>query len=281
MYIEVEISADAELVEQLIGILSHIGFEGFWEDGSLLKCYISSDRWSPAMLEEVHTTVNRMVHTSSTPRPTIAVRNVENRNWNEEWKKTIEPIQVTDRIVIRPTWQDYSPLPGQIVVTIDPKMSFGTGYHETTRLVLRLMEKHVKSGMSLLDVGTGTGVLAIVGVKLGATSAVGVDVDEWSFENAMENVRLNHVEDRIRIVHGELSSVHDNNFDIIVANIQLNVIAVLLSTMKEKLRAGGILMLSGLLLPDREQILKSLSGSKFEICEEATENEWIAVIARS
>jgi ribosomal protein L11 methyltransferase len=276
-YVEVQISADEELVEQLVAILPQLGFEGFWEDGPMLRCYIGSARWSPEMREEVQSVINRMTPSNSSASPQVAVNTIENKNWNEEWEKTIKPIQVTDRIVIKPTWHKYVTTPGQIVITIDPKMSFGTGYHETTRLVLRLMEKHVDAGMSVLDVGTGTGVLAIAGVSLGATSAVGVDVDEWSFDNAVENVMLNHVQDQVRIIHGELSSVPEGKFDMIVANIQLNVIVPLLSEMKERLSAAGVMILSGLLLPDREQIVSALASLGLKVCEEIKENEWIAL----
>jgi ribosomal protein L11 methyltransferase len=280
-YVEVEIRADAELAERIIAILSQIGIEGFWEDGGLLKCYIASKRWSPAMLEEVQNTINRIAHPSSTPLPAVAVRTVEDKNWNEEWEKTIRPIHVTDRIVIKPTWHAYDVKPGEIVLTIDPKMSFGTGYHETTRLVLRLMESYVQPGSSLLDIGTGTGVLAIAGISLGATSAVGVDVDEWSFENALENVRLNHVQDQVTIICGDLSSVPAGTFDIIAANIQLNVIVPLLPAMKERLSIGGAMILSGLLIPDRKQIATSLASLGLKVSGEMRENEWIALAVTS
>jgi len=276
-YVEVQINADEELVEHLVAILPQLGFEGFWEDGSVLRCYIGSTRWSPEMREEVQSVINRMTRSSSSASPQVAISTIENKNWNEEWEKTIKPIQVSDRIVIKPTWHEYVATPGQIVITIDPKMSFGTGYHETTRLVLRLMEKYVDSGMNLLDVGTGTAVLAIAGVSLGSTSAVGVDVDEWSFDNAVENVRLNHVQDQVRIIHGELSSVPAGKFDMIVANIQLNVIIPLLSEMKERLCGGGVMILSGLLLPDREKIVNALAGLGLTVCDEMKENEWIAL----
>jgi ribosomal protein L11 methyltransferase len=114
-------------------------------------------------------------------------------------------------------------------------------------------------------------------VSLGAASAVGVDVDEWSFDNAVENIRLNHVQDRVRIIHGNLSSVPAGKFDMIVANIQLNVIVPLLSEMKERLSVGGVMILSGLLLPDEEQILNALAGLGLKVCEEMEENEWIAL----
>lgn len=279
-YIEVEITADEELVEQLVGILSQLGFEGFWEDGALLRCYINESRWTAGMLEEVQTTVNRMARSSRTPHPTVIVRNIESKNWNAEWEKTIKPIHVTDRIVITPTWHEYTASLGEIVLTIDPKMSFGTGYHETTRLVLRLMEKYVKSGISLLDIGTGTGVLAIAGVKLGARSATGIDIDEWSTTNAMENVLLNGVEHSVTIHQMELAALPFTTFDMIVANIQLNVIVPLLREMHGRLSIGGVALLSGLLIADRDELTHQLQNHGFSVCEELTENEWIALAVR-
>jgi ribosomal protein L11 methyltransferase len=276
----VQINADEELVEQLIAILPQLGFEGFWEDGAQLKCYIGSDRWNTAIREEVGTVLRRMTRSSSSASPKVSISTIEAKNWNEEWEKTIRPIQITDRIVIKPSWHEYIPAQGQIVITIDPKMSFGTGYHETTRLVLKLMERNVKRGMSVLDVGTGTGVLAIAGVMLGAASAIGVDIDEWSYDNAVENTRLNHVEDRVKIVHGEICSVPGKEFDLITANIQMNVIVPILHEMKSRLTAGGLFIFSGLLLADKAEIARELSGLGLHVCNELVENEWISVAAR-
>lgn len=276
-YIEVEIVTDQDLVDQLVGLLTQLGFEGFWEDGSLLKCYINSVRWTPLLLEEVHTTIGRMVRTSQTAKPVVTVRTIEGKNWNEEWERTIKPIHATDRIVITPTWHEYTPAPGEIVLIIDPKMSFGTGYHETTRLVLHLMEKHLQPGSTLLDIGTGTGVLAIAAIKLGARSAVGHDIDEWSSSNATENVQLNNVAQEVTIHQCELHSLPPMRFSAIAANIQLNVIVPLLPEMNTRLMDGGMMFLSGLLTIDRDEILQRLQEQGFCILEEMRENEWIAL----
>lgn len=279
-YVEIEIQADKELVDQLVAILSQLGVEGFWEDDDSLKCYVSSDRWTGAMTEEIQSLVNQIMHSSISAHPSVTIRRIEEQNWNESWEKTIEPIHVTGRIVIKPTWHEYSPAPDELVITIDPKMSFGTGYHETTRLVLRLMEKFVKPGMSVLDVGTGTGVLAIAGIRLGARNAVGIDVDEWSSTNAQENVRLNCVENQVTIRQTELASLPPATFDLIAANIQLNVIAPMLPQLKKRLASEGVLVLAGLLTSDREEIVNRLTQHGFTLCSEMRENEWIALAAK-
>jgi ribosomal protein L11 methyltransferase len=279
-YIEVSVLADEELSEKLAGIFAQLGFEGFWEDTPALRCYISSDRWSPALMRDVESIASLVARSSISVTPKIFARTLQNQNWNEKWEKTIRPIQVSERIVIAPTWHEYKPLPGQIVLTIDPKMSFGTGYHESTRLVLKLLERHLSQGMRVLDVGTGTGVLALAALKLGASSAVAVDNDEWSYDNALENMRLNHVEGRLKIIHGEIASVPPSTFDLILANIQRSVIEGILDEMKELLAGNGLLLLSGLLVTDREAILRKLQESGFSVEEEMAENEWIAVAAR-
>jgi ribosomal protein L11 methyltransferase len=277
-YIEVEIGADAALAENLAAILSQLGFEGFWEDEGALRCYISAARWTPGFLEQVQTTAALVARSSSSPAPRIRVQTIESKNWNAEWEKTIQPIRVSNRIVISPSWHPVTPRPGHIVLTIDPKMSFGTGYHETTRLMLRLMESAVYPGATMLDVGTGTGVLAIAGVKLGCASAVACDVDEWSYENARENAGINGVADRLTVILGDISRTPREAFGLVVANIQLNAIVSILGDLKA--RCADILLLSGLLLREEEEIISRLRVLGFAVSERLTENEWLALAAR-
>ena len=278
-FVEVTVVADEELNEKLVGIMSQLGFEGFWEEGRVLRCYMSRDRWTDDMLTEIESFARAMVRPSATASPQLFVNTVNNRNWNEEWEKTIRPIHVTERIVIRPSWHIYVASPGEIVLTIDPKMSFGTGYHESTRLVLRLMEKHLTRGMNLLDIGTGTGVLAIAAVKLGADSATGVDHDEWSHRNALENVHVNAVDDRVTITLGDISSISSQTFEMIVANIQRNVLESMLGDIRRCLSSRGILILSGLLSSDRDEMTRALNAAGLNVIDELTENAWIGLAA--
>jgi ribosomal protein L11 methyltransferase len=276
-YIEVAVTSTGEFIDQLTALLGQLGFEGFWEDGFNLKSYIQAKRWSPPLQAEVEEIVRRVHSSSRTPIPPIIVTPIDDVDWNAEWEKTIRPIRVGRRLVIAPTWNPHTPEPGDLVLTVDPKMSFGTGYHETTRLILRLLENTVRPGDSVLDIGTGTGVLAIAALKLGAASAIGVDIDEWSELNAKENAALNGVAERLTILRGTLSDVPPGTFDLVLANIQRTVLVPLMNDMAARLSPGALLLLSGLLTGDEEEITMAARAAGLKIVNREAENEWIAL----
>ncbi len=276
-YVELEVRTDPSLAEELGGVLAQLGFEGFWEESPFLRCYIRNDRWDDRMEEEVRRIVGLMVRPSTDALPSISIRVIPDENWNAQWEATIQPVRVSRRIVIAPTWQSYAAQPGDIVLTIDPKMSFGTGYHESTRLILRMLEDSVRAGSTVLDVGTGTGVLAIAAVRLGAASAVGVDPDEWSYLNALENVRLNGVGTRIDIRQGDIQAAPGGPFDIIAANIQRSIIEPIIGDMLVRLAPAGLILLSGLLRDDREPMTRTLHAAGLSVGHALEENEWIAL----
>lgn len=278
-HIEVAIESDPAAFDEFVGIMTVQGFEGFWEDGSTLRAYIPGEKWTGTMIESLHAPLARIASARSLPPPRMKVMSVEDRNWNEVWEATIRPIRVTDRIIIAPSWHPPEPDGDVIVLTIDPKMSFGTGYHETTRLMLKLIERHLRTGDTVLDVGTGTGVLAIAALKLGALRAVGVDNDDWSFANARENAVLNGVAERLAIRLGDLAVIDEKGFGMIVANIQKNVIEAMLPDLVRRLAPAGRLLLSGLLLVDRDAMLRSLAAVGLNVIDERTENEWVAFAA--
>ncbi|MDH4070882.1 MAG: 50S ribosomal protein L11 methyltransferase [Ignavibacteria bacterium] len=278
-FMEVTIRADQDLTDQLIGILSQIGVEGFWEDDGQIRCYIHGDRWDDQLRDEIRRMVGFIARGSSSPTPAIAFDFSEDRNWNEAWEKTIRPIRVSDRIVVTPSWADYEPSPDDVVLVIDPKMSFGTGHHETTRLSLKLIESNIRPAIRCLDVGSGTGILGIAACKLGAASCLSVDVDEWAYRNAQENIRLNGVESYVRLLHGSLPMAPRDQFDMIVANIQLDVIIALMEEMTSRLAPGGVVILSGLLAADEDQIRKLLNRHRLTVKTLLAEGEWIALAA--
>jgi ribosomal protein L11 methyltransferase len=278
-FVEVAIETDDELREKLVAVVSQLGFEGFWEDGHTLRCYMESDRWDPGLHGELLSITRMLARASSSPSPEISVATIDERNWNEEWEKTLQPIRVTDRIVVTPSWHMSGATHHGVVLIIDPKMSFGTGYHESTRLALMLIERHVRAGVRMLDVGTGTGILAIAAVKLGAGLAVGVDTDEWSYKNAQENARLNQVQEKVTVLRGDLSALAFEQFGLIAANIQRNILEAMLPALRIHLEQDGQIILSGLLQEDREPMLEALLQQGFRQIDELREGQWIAVAA--
>jgi ribosomal protein L11 methyltransferase len=279
-YFEVAIHSEESLNDELIGLMSQLGFEGFWEDKACLRCYMSNTRWKPAILTEVRKMVGLLFRPSETEFPQISVRTIEEENWNAAWERTVEPIHMTARIVVAPTWQQYTPEKGELLLRINPKMSFGTGYHESTRLAARLLEEHLKPEMRVLDIGTGTGILAIAAAKLGAGEAFGIDTDDWAYNNARENVELNGVQDRITIRRGSVTDLAGDSFDLILANIQRDVIERLLGKMIDRLRPSGLLIFSGLLADESRPVLDMLEASHLTVLRKIQEGDWIALAAR-
>ena len=278
-YIELQIRAEPQLIEHLIGTLTQLGFEGFWEETGLLKCYMSAERWSPGLETAIADVLRLLTRPSTEIPPGFSVTRIQEENWNAQWEQSITPIHLTPRIVVSPTWQEYTPAGGEILIRINPKMSFGTGYHESTRLAMALIENHLTPGMSVLDVGTGTGILAIAAIILGAGSATGIDIDEWSYTNAVENAALNGVTERLTLAQCEIDAIPRTPFDMIVANIQRSVIEQILDEMSLRLRPSGVLVLSGLLDIDRDAMMNRLAASGFALLEEQSEHEWVACAA--
>lgn len=206
---------------------------------------------------------------------------VADRNWNEEFEKKINVVEISDRLVIKPSFKEYQEKPGQLIIHIDPKMSFGTGEHQTTKLVLQLLEKYVKGNEEVLDVGSGTGILAIAAVKLGAKNAIGVDNDEWCLLNGKENTALNKVEDTVEVVLGELKDIKKEKFDLVVANINKHILLDIINDLKNKVLRPGTLILSGLLDVDETDILKVYADDKFKLVEKVQLAEWIALVFKA
>ena len=274
-YVEISISATGEQREMLIPTMVELGCEGFEEREYHLLCYLEKSAWENGRLRVDLLATLRTISSNAE----ITVREFSDENWNAAWEKSITPIEVSDRLVIRPSWASYEGKKDQIVIQIDPKMSFGTGYHETTRLTLRLLEEHVTPGDVLLDVGTGTGILAIAGVKLGAARAVGIDIDEWSIENAVENVAANGLRDSIPISDAPVSSFQPGEFTLLTANLTLNTNLDLLGEFHRVLAAGGRAVFSGLLKPDEGAMVTGLLLHHFRLIGHIYENEWVAMVA--
>ncbi len=261
--------------ELLIAELSDLDFDAFLQEDGALKAYTPAARWDGPKREAVALWLHARGLDAG-----FEENVVEATNWNRQWEETIQPMPV-GRFLIRPTWALTPPeYADRLLLEIDPKMSFGTGYHPSTRLALGFLERLVAPGMRVLDAGAGTGILGIAALKLGAASAVGFDIDPWAQENAVENMYLNHVEDRFEMRAGALETVEEEGFDLILANINRNVLLAYLPAFARKLAAGGAVVLAGLLTSDRAQMLEAARRAGLGLADEADEGDWWSCVLR-
>ena len=274
-YKEYIITAEPFNPEILNSILWELEITGTNEDVNCLRVF--ADMESNLNQEKISEQLQKLKQEGLLRNFNVEESVLEEKNWNEEWEKSLNVIKVSDRIVIKPSFKDYDIKADEIVITIDPKMSFGTGEHQTTKLILRLLEKYIRQGMSVLDAGTGSGILSIAAVKLGAAKALGFDTDEWCYENALENCMLNNVSDQIEIKTGDIKIVPREEYDFILANIQKNILMELTAEFSKRLKNKGIILLSGLLEEDEKDILEKYTSEGFTHLETIQMDEWIAL----
>lgn len=222
---------------------------------------------------------------------TISVKDVNEDDWANNWKQYFKPIRVSQRLTIKPTWEDYVPeSPEERIIELDPGMAFGTGTHPTTSLCLRTLEGVIQDGDEVIDVGTGSGILAIGACQLGASRVLALDLDPVAVSSAHENSILNHLEDRIEVVESDLLSVLKNNKNykvsvklpvrVVVANILAEIILLFIEDVYEALQPGGYYIASGIYKNKEQAVEEALLAAGFEIAETAREEDWIAFVAR-
>jgi ribosomal protein L11 methyltransferase len=202
---------------------------------------------------------------------------VDDEDWATAWKKYYKPFHISDSVVIKPSWEEYEKQTGELVIEMDPGMAFGTGTHETTRLCSQLLEKYVKKEDTVIDVGCGTGILSIIAVKLGASHAEAIDIDEVAARVSKENCAINGVIDRITVRKGVLADLEPQKADIVVANIIADVVIGLSGLMPTYLQKDGVLLTSGIIRERRDDVVKAYTGLGFDLLEILEMGEWVAI----
>ncbi|MFI5263608.1 MAG: 50S ribosomal protein L11 methyltransferase [Candidatus Kapaibacterium sp.] len=280
-YLSLTFSISLEYEEVLKGyfLINH-DVQGFEESSTgLLTVFLMRNDWDERKMSSLKTFL------STLPKSEVSLlesEEIEEKDWNAAWEAEIEPVKISDELVIAPSWKsaEAKKINTKYLITIDPKMSFGTGHHETTRLCLKAVEQLDCTGKTVLDIGTGTGALAMYALMRGAKSAVGIDTDEWSYKNVIENRELNSFsETQFDVRHGDLAAtVHsEEHFDIILANIHRNILLAIVSEIKAHHIIDGRLILSGILQYDAEEVLDAYQKAGYTLTRQMQENEWIAL----
>ena len=207
-------------------------------------------------------------------------RTVSDDAWAEVWKKYYKPFYAGTHLVVKPTWEAFTPSPGDRIIEIDPGMAFGSGTHETTGMCISLLEETICGGETVIDVGTGSGILAIASALLGAGHVCAVDIDPDAVRVAKENVEHNHVEDVVTVREGDLLKQTDETCDICVANIISDIIISFASPLKAHIHAGGLFICSGIVRERTDEVRNALLNAEYEILKEEHRGEWTAFLCR-
>lgn len=210
----------------------------------------------------------------------IDTKGCEEEDWLNNWRNYFHPTPIGEKLLIRPTWRENFDPGERIVLNIDPGLAFGTGSHETTRLCLETLEKYIHGGEKMLDVGCGSGILAIASLLLGAKEALGVDIDQMAVNTAEENAEINHVSDRFKVVCGNLTDKVSGKYDVIAANIVADAIIMLSSGVKNFMDENTVYIMSGIIDTRRDDVVNSIKND-FEIIEEITDNGWVCLVAKA
>ena len=272
-FVNVTILIPDELHDLALGMLYSWTFTGIIENFDEMIITFRSEDWNDGTEKE-------LIETLCPLNPAIKITDIEkieDQNWNEEWEKNVQSIIVSDKIGIAPEWK-LDELKTEIKLIINPKMSFGTGEHATTRLMCIMLDKIVCPGESWLDIGTGTGVLAILSAKLGATPVAAIDDNYWSVENAIENFKLNDVADKISLEQKDINNYILPDVDGIVANLFSHLLIQNMKAFSKALKNGkGKLAVSGILKYHADDVNEAATETGFTLIETLYEDEWVAM----
>ena len=258
----------SNVIEILIAELGEVGFESFAETKNGVTAYIQKKDWHQALLQDIHILGSDEFNIS------YDIEEMEKVNWNSEWEKNFQAIQVNNLVSIRAPFHDRSNLKYDIV--IEPKMSFGTGHHETTHLMIQQLLDLELSEKSVLDMGCGTGILAIFAEMKGANKIDAIDIDPWCYENSIENTKKNGC-NKISVYKGDASLLDGKNYDVIIANINRNILLQDILVYSNNLAKNGVLLLSGFYKEDIPKLDMEAKQNNLYLEKTLEKNNWVSL----
>ena len=262
------VSLPQPATEILIAELGYVGFDSFVENEKGVTAYIQKDKWNAFILDDIN------ILSSKEFEITFEFNEIEQTNWNEEWEKNFKPIVVDNQVTVRAPFHDKTTTKYDLV--IEPKMSFGTGHHETTYMMIQHILKNDFKNKSVLDMGCGTGVLAILAEKVGANELDAIDIDNWCYVNSLENVERNNCE-KVSVYEGDVKLLDGNNYDIIIANINRNILLADIPRYTRCLNKNGTLFLSGFYKEDIQMIESKCNEDMLKLEEIIERGQWVSL----
>ena len=296
-WLQLSVSTPQEFVEPLSQIFYRYGHGGVAveqagsynpDEGETLSpdqwvtvtTYLPINESTKERRNQIDVGVRLVAHVS--PIEGLQEREVEEQEWQDAWKVHFDVLHITDRIVIAPSWKEYSPRPHEAVVTLDPGMAFGTGHHPTTKMCLEQLDELVRPGMDVIDVGCGSGILSIAAARLGARHVFGIEIDSVAVNVAKQNIRDNGLEHTIRPVHGSLPhpDVRADAYDVAVANISAKIIIEISGELVRATKSGGKIVASGILAENKDGPIEALTAAGATLESTLVDGDWVTLVCR-
>lgn len=240
--------------------------------------YIVDNRFANTKLNIIFNNLKEFMESENEFIYEIFTAKCNDEDWQDEWKKYFHTVNITDNIVIKPSWDEYEPSDNEIVVEIDPGLAFGTGTHETTSLCVEFLEKYAQNKKKLLDIGCGSGILMLIGKKLGVEKVVGIDIDEKVNDVVLENFSKNGINDNFQVIIGNLVDNVNEKYDLVVSNILVDVLEKLLEDIEKALEKGAIVIFSGILNEKKEAFLKKAKNYNLKQIDRKDKNNWVSLV---
>ncbi len=268
--------------EDMFGEIYQLNPDDYPSEGVLVKAYLPVNSFLGETVEEIKQGITNLVtYDIDIGENKVEISEVNEEEWATAWKKYYHPVKISDKFTIVPTWEDYTPVHSdELIIELDPGMAFGTGTHPTTVMCIQALERIVKPEDSVIDVGTGSGVLSIAAAMLDASEVKAYDLDEVAVRSARLNVKLNKVQDRVSVDQNNLLYGITGQADVIVANILAEIILRFTEDAFELVKPGGYFITSGIIQPKKQEVKEALEHAGFLIEEVMVMEDWVAIIAQ-
>ncbi|MDT8862899.1 50S ribosomal protein L11 methyltransferase [Alkalihalobacillus sp. MEB130] len=280
----VVIEDPADLVREWgdrFGEIYQLSPDDYPEEGVIVKAYFPVNSFLAETIDEIKESINGLLlHDIDLGKNKVQIAEVHEEEWATAWKKYYKPVKVSSSITITPTWEEYEATEEETIIELDPGMAFGTGTHPTTVLCIQALDKMIQGGETVVDVGTGSGVLSIAAAKLGAKSTLALDLDYVAVESAKKNVELNQVHDVVSVKQNNLLEDINGPYDIVVANILAEVIVRFVQDAAAVLKPNGTYITSGIIKRKKQEVKDALISGGFKIEEIVEMDDWVAIIAK-